>query len=275
MGNNPQGRFRSWADASHAATTNMNENRQGRGQVPKITKPLKIMAPAKVNINSFKLQKDEKNTTFSLSFSFDTKLDIAVSLYLAENPDLLPSSKPAHSITLSKENHSAVFHDIDFLSLCTTNEMFTRSFETNFYPLIVIIQNLSDSNHSEEVQYAEAQTLFFSFVEPEDDASKILLKQIKQSVTFNGKQYVYKKWFGDEEKIENRNREEGDDLENKNCVICLENSKDVVLNPCLHKCLCSSCSIQLQKQANPQCPLCRRLVFEFWVVGKTSQIQTG
>ncbi len=49
--------------------------------------------------------------------------------------------------------------------------------------------------------------------------------------------------------------------EDEACVICLENPKNVVLLPCLHVCLCSSCLSSSWRQDGTgslrECPLCR------------------
>ena len=39
------------------------------------------------------------------------------------------------------------------------------------------------------------------------------------------------------------------------CVICLENGKDIVFQPCWHQVTCSECAIRLK-----ECPICREVI---------------
>ena len=50
-------------------------------------------------------------------------------------------------------------------------------------------------------------------------------------------------------------------MEDKNCVICLTNPKDSVFYPCGHQCICHGCSEKFKREARHQvCPLCRNRV---------------
>jgi len=42
-------------------------------------------------------------------------------------------------------------------------------------------------------------------------------------------------------------------LDGNECVICMENCKEVVFDPCRHRCACQSCASKLRS-----CPICRR-----------------
>jgi len=48
--------------------------------------------------------------------------------------------------------------------------------------------------------------------------------------------------------------------ENMTCVVCMNNTFEVVCVPCFHICLCTSCSDKLYKK---ECPKCRTEVTEF------------
>ena len=47
-----------------------------------------------------------------------------------------------------------------------------------------------------------------------------------------------------------------DDIDGKECVICMSEEKDTTVLPCRHMCLCSECAKQLRYQTN-KCPICR------------------
>lgn len=50
--------------------------------------------------------------------------------------------------------------------------------------------------------------------------------------------------------------EETEDSEEKNCVICQERVKNMLLLPCKHVCLCTHCEVRL-KNYGYKCPVCR------------------
>ena len=50
-----------------------------------------------------------------------------------------------------------------------------------------------------------------------------------------------------------------DDANSKECVICLENRKDTLTNPCKHVSLCSACAHIIMKSER-KCPICRTCI---------------
>ena len=48
------------------------------------------------------------------------------------------------------------------------------------------------------------------------------------------------------------------DIANTNeCCVCLEKTRNTVLVPCHHMCLCESCAEDIMKNLKASCPLCR------------------
>lgn len=41
------------------------------------------------------------------------------------------------------------------------------------------------------------------------------------------------------------------------CVVCLEAERAVICVPCMHICMCAECAADIQKRAQPECPVCR------------------
>ncbi len=82
----------------------------------------------------------------------------------------------------------------------------------------------------------------------------------------------------EEEEEENKNKkrkiiEENDFIDNEidklraeieyyknlfNCVICLDEKKDIVNNNCKHLSMCKKCSVKIMSQKKPMCPICRK-----------------
>jgi hypothetical protein len=52
--------------------------------------------------------------------------------------------------------------------------------------------------------------------------------------------------------------------EEPNCVICLDNVKEIILVPCGHYCLCKSCFTKLSEVSygSRKCPMCRQVVVQ-------------
>lgn len=80
----------------------------------------------------------------------------------------------------------------------------------------------------------------------------ITLKVVKQAVIFDGKLQVLMDIFG----VEKANDE-------NLCTICLCETKNTMILPCRHLCLCYYCAGELGKQRNTLCPICRINVLEF------------
>ncbi|CUG91840.1 zinc finger protein, putative [Bodo saltans] len=60
---------------------------------------------------------------------------------------------------------------------------------------------------------------------------------------------------------------EGDDEDDKLCVICLTNDKDTAVIPCRHLCLCKECAGTLM-QHTPKCPVCRGPISQLLHMGE-------
>lgn len=50
--------------------------------------------------------------------------------------------------------------------------------------------------------------------------------------------------------------EEEDNLEDLECVVCMEKLRTCCVAPCWHVCMCYECAINVQRQSG-LCPMCR------------------
>eukprot|EP01017_Pseudomicrothorax_dubius_P048518 TRINITY_DN8840_c0_g1_i2.p1 TRINITY_DN8840_c0_g1~~TRINITY_DN8840_c0_g1_i2.p1 ORF type:complete len:113 (-),score=17.41 TRINITY_DN8840_c0_g1_i2:87-425(-) len=78
-----------------------------------------------------------------------------------------------------------------------------------------------------------------------NSGGKIDVKIIKQSFEVNGTYYVMEEVYGINE--------------NKDCVICLTEPVNTVIEPCKHMCLCHNCADELEKKSR-KCPMCRQVM---------------
>lgn len=83
------------------------------------------------------------------------------------------------------------------------------------------------------------------------------LRALKQKIFIDGLCYLLQEIYGIENKSINRTLNEDDTEDNgSECVICMCDTRDTLILPCRHLCLCNSCADSLRYQAN-NCPICR------------------
>jgi len=61
----------------------------------------------------------------------------------------------------------------------------------------------------------------------------------------------------DNKKIKNINKITTEKTEDNECLLCLDNKKDIVFIPCGHVSMCSGCA---NKFTNTECPCCRKTI---------------
>jgi hypothetical protein len=47
------------------------------------------------------------------------------------------------------------------------------------------------------------------------------------------------------------------DVEETQCVVCMDAAKDLAVRPCMHVCVCETCAQLLMLERTPRCPVCR------------------
>lgn len=86
-----------------------------------------------------------------------------------------------------------------------------------------------------------------------------VLRALKQKIFVDGLCYLLQEIYGIENKNINKATAAMDDDADDNgseCVICMCDTRDTLILPCRHLCLCNSCADSLRYQAN-NCPICR------------------
>lgn len=72
---------------------------------------------------------------------------------------------------------------------------------------------------------------------------------MKQKILVNGQLFELSEAYG-------LNSNRTDETDSKECVICLVNRKDTLLNPCKHVSMCRTCA-QIVLKSDRKCPVCR------------------
>ena len=62
-------------------------------------------------------------------------------------------------------------------------------------------------------------------------------------------------------------------MNQRECVACLTRSRDTVVLPCRHMCLCETCADSLRSRSD-QCPVCRQNFSGFLHLGSSASIET-
>ncbi|XP_058811655.1 probable E3 ubiquitin-protein ligase MGRN1 [Topomyia yanbarensis] len=99
------------------------------------------------------------------------------------------------------------------------------------------------------------------------------LRALKQKIFVDGLCYLLQEIYGIENKLINKSiGDEDTDDNGSECVICMCDTRDTLILPCRHLCLCNSCADSLRYQAN-NCPICRapfRALLQIRAVQKNS-----
>lgn len=78
---------------------------------------------------------------------------------------------------------------------------------------------------------------------------------LRKGYIINGKYIKVEAIFG----LRNSSLQGG---EQEPCIVCFDNNKDTIIEPCNHLCLCEACAKELKK-ASSLCPMCRQEFTEF------------
>ncbi|KAL3097066.1 hypothetical protein niasHS_002782 [Heterodera schachtii] len=119
-----------------------------------------------------------------------------------------------------------------------------------FFPVVIEIRSVSD-------QFPEqVQTTLCSIERSNDQSAVLILKPMKQKLFSDGVLFLLQEIFG----IENKEMETAPPaLAEENgaeCIICMANSRDTMILPCRHLCICNGCAETLRYKLN-NCPICR------------------
>jgi hypothetical protein len=101
--------------------------------------------------------------------------------------------------------------------------------------------------------WAQAQTTYAKL--RKDDEGHWRLQILKQKIWVGGTSYELQEIYGMDS-----NRLNGsavnEDVEGRECVICMSAERDTTVLPCRHMCMCQPCASALKTQTN-KCPICR------------------
>nr|XP_037287471.1 E3 ubiquitin-protein ligase MGRN1-like [Rhipicephalus microplus] len=221
-----------------------------------------------VRIQDESLKADDDTTEvappcrYNIEFTFDTDVRCAITIhyfcaeeitsngliYSPRNAEM--SSETYHYKRGANQQFSQSSHIFDPSLYC--EEELSYNFEDETLP--VVIHCLA-----EEGDEPRQSHVLVAVVEKNSD-NTYTLKPLKQKLFVDGLCYLLQEIYGIENKNVAQTKPPTGDEETEDsgaeCVICMCDSRDTLILPCRHLCLCSCCADSLRYQAN-NCPICR------------------
>lgn len=142
------------------------------------------------------------------------------------------------------------------------------------YPLVIRLESLTEEGRAqghtlEELEvggpfpvWCQAQTTYAKLRQDEHGAWQVAV--LKQKIFVKGVSYELQEIYGMEgAKPGGAAAAQGqgggapyDELEGRECVICMSAARDTMVLPCRHMCMCQECASALKTQTS-RCPICR------------------
>lgn len=214
--------------------------------------------------------------TYNIEFTFDTDVRCAITIHYFCSEEITSNGVFYHSRDSSfnsetyyfKRGSNQTFSQTTHLfepSKHDEDDMMYRAFDDLGHfdpkiPLPVVIH--CQAQEGDEPRQSHS---LIAVVERNQDGS-FSLKPFKQKIFVDGLCYLLQEIYGIENKAASNYRSDGmnySSLEEElfedsgsECVICMSDSRDTLILPCRHLCLCNACADSLRYQAN-NCPICR------------------
>lgn len=122
--------------------------------------------------------------------------------------------------------------------------------------------------------WVQSQTTYAKLVKEEDGSWEA--RTVKQKIWVEGISYELQEIYGIQDIYNGKDKQSSstpvqgekvkdivtqslasEDLDGRECVICLSAVRDTAVLPCRHMCMCDSCARELQRQQVSKCPICR------------------
>lgn len=229
---------------------------------------------------------------YNIEFTFDTDVKCAITIHYFATEEITSHGVvyTSRDPTMNSETYyykrgvnqqfNQVLHVFE-PTLYDEDDLMYRAFDEqgNFdtrVPFPVVIHCVAQEGDEPRQSHA-----LIAVVERNHDGS-FSIKPFKQKMFIDGLYYLLQEIYG----IENKNvttlksgeqyisPEDDIDDNGSECVICMSDSRDTLILPCRHLCLCNACADSLRYQAN-NCPICRspfRALLQIRAVRKTSAI---
>ncbi|CAD7699300.1 unnamed protein product [Ostreobium quekettii] len=177
------------------------------------------------------------------------------------------------------DDECAKTHSLD-ISLYNIRDLTNMSLsKTDAFPIVIRLETVTDKGAQDGHNLAElepgcatptwvqSQTTYACLVKEEDGTWEA--RPIRQKIWVENVSYELQEIYGIQDIYGGDKKEKAmalgtagysEDLEGKECVICLAAVRDTTVLPCRHMCMCEACARELQRQQVSRCPICRDLI---------------
>ncbi|XP_073829361.1 mahogunin ring finger 1 [Musca autumnalis] len=197
---------------------------------------------------------------YNIEFTFDSDAKCAITIYYFCSEEVSPSG-----VTLTPRDGltSETYHFEKGI-----NQFFSQPshvFNPQLIPEDDLIYNPSKEQYpvaihcvvEEGNEDCRQSHTTICVIDHHPESNSYVLRALKQKIFVDGLCYLLQEIYGIENKAINKSSIDEDlDDHGSECVICMSETRDTLILPCRHLCLCYSCADSLRYQANC-CPICR------------------
>ncbi|XP_055373760.1 probable E3 ubiquitin-protein ligase MGRN1 isoform X2 [Condylostylus longicornis] len=201
-----------------------------------------------------------KSNSFNIEFIFDSDASCAITIYYFCTEEI-----SANSVTYIPRDSSLTSETYRYKK--GVNQYFSQPLHM-FHPNLYSDEELSYKSDAdvfpvaihcvieEGAEDSRQSHTTICVVDHHSDGT-YALRALKQKIFVDGLSYLLQEIYGIENKTLNKPAiDEDTDDNGSECVICMSDTRDTLILPCRHLCLCNSCADSLRYQAN-NCPICR------------------
>ncbi|EDW00293.1 E3 ubiquitin ligase Rnf157 [Drosophila grimshawi] len=202
------------------------------------------------------------NYCYNVEFIFDSDAKCSITIYYFCAEDVSPSG-----VTMTPREGYSITSDTYHYEK-GINQFFSQPSHV-FNPMMIPEDDLLYSSGREQFPVAihcvvdegndecrQSHTTI-CVIDHHPETNSYVLRALKQKIYVDGLCYLLQEIYGIENKAVNKTSLDEDiDDHGSECVICMSETRDTLILPCRHLCLCNSCADSLRYQAN-NCPICR------------------
>ncbi|CDW73216.1 zinc finger ring-type [Stylonychia lemnae] len=198
---------------------------------------------------------------FYLDMKFDAIYECEITVFIctqecrnASNIPLYPDQPNPHSYKFSKGLRQQFPPSISNINVNEYRLEDLINTKGDYYPIVIMIESRYPQDYSGRAKRS-IQYTYGCFTQ--ETPGLLKYKFLNQKFLYNNVIFDMSDIFG----IDNAAANIADEAQ-KECVICYTTTKDTVVLPCRHMCLCIQCSQIVRMQTN-KCPICRTQVSSF------------
>lgn len=227
---------------------------------------------------------NQSSNQYNIEFTFDSDVRCSIAIHYFCHEEITPNGLMYHprDLNMSSETYNyksgpnqqfnQSSHIFDPSSYNDDQLLYKAIDEHGFFdpttPLPIVIHCVAQEGDEPRQSH-----VLIAIIERNHD-NLYSIKPLKQKIFVDGLCYLLQEIYGIENKTNLSKQVNPDEIEDNSseCVICMSDTRDTLILPCRHLCLCNGCADSLRYQAN-NCPICRspfRALLQIRAVKKSS-----